>query len=207
MEPDLARGWTGGSFLPIPYLKVQNEEFFVVLSNEVDSKVNWDTPRKHGHPPPKKRGKTFLNHLIFILKVQVITGFKPAPSALNYTLSSCGLVSVFFLFWFMWEKGITCFLFCFVFFGLRILVLIQPHGLKLAAFSLNEWPSTVPHGASAGTRDTVAYVVWGWWTQGAWVRSRGSRCMQTGRHRTPFDKWVSRSFVLPLSILGVELVV
>lgn len=114
MEPDLARGWTGGSFLPIPYLKVQNEEFFVVLSNEVDSKVNWDTPRKHGHsPPPKKRGKTFLNHLIFILKVQVTTGFKPEPSALNYTLSSCGLVSVFFffLFWFMWEKGITWFFF------------------------------------------------------------------------------------------------
>lgn len=102
-------------------------------------KVDWVTPRKHA-PPQKKRGKAFLNHLIFILNIQVITGFKPAPSALNYTLSSCGLVSVF-LFWFMWEKGITCFLFCF--FGLRILVLIQPHGLKLAAFSLNEWPSTV----------------------------------------------------------------
>lgn len=58
----------------------------------------------------------------------------------------------------MWERGITWF-FCFVL--SKNLGFNPASGIKLAVFSLNEWPSTVPHGASVGARDTVAYVAWG----------------------------------------------
>lgn len=61
---------------------------------------------------PKETGKAFLNHLIFTLKVKVIAGFKAALSVLNYTLLSCGLVSVSYFE--LCGRGIACFVCLFV---------------------------------------------------------------------------------------------